>query len=126
MRKSSILLLGALLLANGLYMLADAADWYRLVPTVPATGPFNGHFVRDIGCAYITAAAGLLWLARDVRAWPAALAGGAFLGLHAATHVWDLAAGRESPQHFAIDAVLVIAPALWALWLAWPGVRQGA
>ena len=31
------------------------------------TGPLNLHFIRDIGCAYLVAAAGLLWMASRPR-----------------------------------------------------------
>jgi hypothetical protein len=31
-----------------------------------------------------------------------------------------LLAGREEFSHFAIDTVLVVIPAIWALWLSWP------
>ena len=113
-------ILGSLLLLNGVFMLLAPEAWYHAVPTVPDTGPFNPHFVRDIGCAFTAAALGLLWFGREARARPAAPAGGLFLGLHALTHVWDLLAGREAPAHFAIDTVLVIVPAIWALWLSWP------
>ncbi len=116
----SAMVLGLVQLLNGLFMLLAPEAWYHAVPTVPGTGPFNPHFVRDIGCAYAAAGASLLWLARDARAWPAALAGCGFLVLHALTHVWDLMAGREEPAHFAIDTVLVVIPAVWSLWLAWP------
>jgi uncharacterized protein YjeT (DUF2065 family) len=117
------LVLGAAGVLNGLYMLVAPEAWYHAVPTVPGTGPFNPHFVRDIGCAYIAAGASLVWLWRDAKAWPAALAGSVFFVLHALTHVWDLLAGREEPVHFAIDTVLVVIPALWGLWLSWPRER---
>lgn len=120
----SALLLGLVHLLNGLFMLLAPEPWYHAVPTVPGTGPFNPHFVRDIGCAYIAAGASLVWLARDARAWPAALAGSLFLVLHAVTHVWDLLAGREKFAHFAIDTVLVVIPAIWSMWLAWPPRRS--
>ena len=116
----SALVLGLLQLLNGLFMLAAPEAWYHAIPTVPGTGPFNPHFVRDIGCAFVAAGAGLIWLSRNARAWPAALIGSLFLGLHALTHVWDLLAGHEELAHFAIDTVLVIIPALWALRLSWP------
>jgi hypothetical protein len=45
-------ILGLSLAANGVIMLAVPAAWYTAVPGVPATGPFNPHFVRDIGVAY--------------------------------------------------------------------------
>lgn len=115
--------LGLAQLLNGLYMLLAPEYWYHAVPTVPGTGPFNPHFVRDIGCAFVAAGAGLLWLWRNPRAWPAALIACVFLGLHALTHVWDLLAGREELSHFAIDTVLVVIPAIWALWLSWPRDR---
>ncbi|MBL6749185.1 MAG: hypothetical protein ISP90_01620 [Nevskia sp.] len=121
MRAALSMVLGVVLAINGIAMLAAGQTWYQLVPTVPDTGPYNPHFVHDIGCAYLAAAFGMLWLARDrLVAWPAALAGAVFQALHALTHVWDLAAGRETPLHFAIDIVLVVAPAALALWLAWP------
>ena len=116
----SAMVLGLLQLLNGLFMLLAPELWYHSIPTVPDTGPFNPHFVRDIGCAFVATGIGLVWLARNAKAWPAALIGGLFLGLHGVTHVWDLLAGREEPAHFAIDTVLVIIPAIWALWLAWP------
>jgi len=119
----SAMVLGLLQLLNGVFMLLAPELWYHTIPTVPGTGPFNPHFVRDIGCAFIAAGIGLVWLARNAKAWPAALIGSLFLGLHGLTHVWDLLAGREEPAHFAIDTVLVIIPAIWALWLSWPRQR---
>jgi hypothetical protein len=59
MRTLLALILGVGLAANGLFMLADPAGWYGLVPGVPMTGPLNVHFVRDIGCAYAVAGLGL-------------------------------------------------------------------
>lgn len=46
-------LLGAGLVANGLYMLASPAAWYFAVPGVTTTGPFNQHFLRDIGLIFV-------------------------------------------------------------------------
>ena len=55
-------IVGLGLAANGLTMLAFPDAWYDLVPGVPQTGPFNPHFVRDIGAAYLVAGATLVWL----------------------------------------------------------------
>ena len=87
------------------------------------TGPLNPHFVRDIGCAYLIAGATLAAFAVDARARPAALAGAAFLALHAFVHLWDLASGRESLHHFLGDLPTVFLPPALALWLAWPTVN---
>src|SRR5262249_36111916 len=51
-------ILGLGLAANGLTMLAVPVNWYAMVPGVADTGPFNPHFVRDIGVAYVVADAG--------------------------------------------------------------------
>ena len=95
-------ILGLSLAANGLIMLAVPAAWYAAVPGVPATGPFNAHFVRDIGVAYLVTGVALTFFARDRAARPAALAGTAFLALHALVHLWDAAAGREAAPLFAL------------------------
>jgi hypothetical protein len=59
MRAIVAWIVGLGLVANGLTMLAVPDAWYGLVPGVPQTGPFNPHFVRDIGAAYLVAGASL-------------------------------------------------------------------
>ena len=77
MKKSLASILGLGLASNAVWMLAGPASWYVRVPGVTEAGPANMHFIRDIGCAYLVAGLGLLWLAaRPALAWPAALAGG--------------------------------------------------
>jgi hypothetical protein len=120
MRKILSLLLGAALAANGLFMLVDPAAWYATIPGVTMTGPLNPHFVRDIGCAYLVTGAGLAAAAMDERARAAAMAGGAFLALHALVHFGDWIGGRETFEHLTHDLPGVFTPAAIALWLAWP------
>jgi hypothetical protein len=109
--------LGLLLAANGFLMLADPAQWYGMVPGVPETGPFNPHFVRDIGAAYVVTGVALAVLALDERTVPAALAGALFLTLHALVHVADAITGQLHMDHILSDLVTVFAPAVIALWL---------
>ena len=40
---------GVFLFGNGLFMLLAPSAWYYFVPGVTHTGPFNQHFIRDIG-----------------------------------------------------------------------------
>jgi len=40
---------GLFLFGNGLFMLVVPSAWYHFVPGVTHTGPFNQHFIRDIG-----------------------------------------------------------------------------
>ena len=46
-------LLGVAMCVNGIVMLADPFTWYLRVPGFERTGPFNQHFIRDIGILYL-------------------------------------------------------------------------
>lgn len=114
-------LLAAGLAANGVFMLAVPRDWYAAVPGAPFTGPLNSHFVRDIGCAYLVAAAGLGWRALDpVRGVAAAALSAAFLAMHGLVHVGETITGIGSTSALLRDTPGVIAPALLAIVLALP------
>lgn len=83
-------LMAAAFVANGLAMIFASLSWYGAVPGVTSTGPFNGHFIKDIGAIYLTCALGLGWFAwRPAEGWAAMAAGAAWLTLHAAVHVYD-------------------------------------
>lgn len=113
-------LLGAVLAVNGVVMLAYPLAWYGAVPGVPGTGPFNPHFVRDIGCAYLAGGAALLWFSARREARPAVAVAALFLGLHALVHLWDMAAGREPWSHLLADLPTIFLPPALAAWLARP------
>src|ERR1700731_3043762 len=59
----------ALLSANGLAMLFAGGWWYGVVPGVTVTGPYNPHFVRDIGAAYLVAGPSHAAFALRPRPW---------------------------------------------------------
>ena len=120
MRVIAAWIVGLGLIANGLTMLAIPDAWYASVPSVAQTGPFNPHFVRDIGAAYLVTGAALVWFAIDHAAWPAAQAGAAFLVIHALVHLWDAAAGREHVHQLLVDLPTVFLPPALAIWIAWP------
>lgn len=89
-------LTGLLLGANGVVMLAASLAWYDAVPGVPTTGPFNGHFIKDIGAIYVMCALGLAWFAwKPARGWAAMAAAAAWLTMHAAIHVYDATCGAS-------------------------------
>jgi hypothetical protein len=89
-------------------------------------GPFNAHFIRDVGVAYLVSGAALVWLAVNPTARPAAQAGAAFLALHALVHVWDAAAGREHVHQLLIDLPTVFLPPALAIWIAFRPAGRGA
>jgi hypothetical protein len=125
MRAVLTWMFGLGLAANGLIMLAAPAEWYAALPGVADTGPFNPHFVRDIGAAYLVAGTALVALALTANTWPAALAAAAFLALHAFVHLCDLAAGREHAHALVVDLPTIFVPAFFAIWLVWPSARRG-
>ncbi len=103
-------------LGNGLFMLADPLGWYEWLGTVKATGPANGHFIRDIGLAYLICAVLLGYGAGNLpMRWGSALAGAGWLLLHGALHVWEVAKGLCSPGIFWSEAPGTLGPPLIAL-----------
>jgi hypothetical protein len=115
-------LLGVAAIANGIYMLASPESWYFAVPGVTTTGPFNQHFVRDIGLIFLfLGGAFLVGAARPelrVGFWAAA---SIWLTGHALFHFWEVAVGICSadaiPRDFpavTLPAIIGIAITLWA------------
>ena len=88
-------------LANGAFMLTAPFAWYEWLGTVKATGPANGHFLRDIGIAYLVSGALLSYGAANLSLrWGSALAGAAWLTLHGTLHVWEVSKGICSTTIF--------------------------
>ncbi len=110
--------LGVVMAANGLVMLFAGPWWYGVVPGVPATGPFNPHFVKDIGAAYLVVGASLgAFALRPGRAFAALIATAAFLTLHAAVHVGDALASPTCGHDLVRDLPGIFLPALISLGL---------
>lgn len=118
-------ILPLLLAANGAMMLIAPGPWYDAVPGVPTTGPFNPHFVRDIGAAYLAAAAGLAWwAARRPGGVAAVIPGAIFLGLHMLVHLIESLVGHHAVSDIGRDFVGVYLPALITIWIVWRGLAR--
>jgi hypothetical protein len=124
--RALLLLLGLLHIANGLHMLVAPADWYASIPGVTATGPFNAHFVLDIGMAFVASGAGLMAGARrNANAAILALAGATWPALHALIHIdgW-LMHGFPADARIALSEVVgVVGLAVLGVALAWLRMR---
>lgn len=113
--------LGILALANGFYMLYSPAGWYFAVPGVTTTGPFNQHFIRDIGLIFLFMGMAFLVGSRRpqyrVVLWSTATL---WLWAHALFHFWEVAVGICGPDALARDFPAVTLPAiLCTLLVAW-------
>ena len=119
-RWISILLwiLAAMYLANGIEMFFVPGIWFfRLVPGVPETGPFNAHLVADSGTFYLGLAVGLVFAALDARRHAVAVVIAAVASLmHSILHIYSHEAGLLSYQHLLTEMVGIYIPTI-ALWL---------
>jgi hypothetical protein len=113
-------LLAVILLINGTVMLLVPEAWYWQVPGVADRGPFNQHFIRDIGIVYclmgVSFMLGLSRVAERPLLW---LAPSCWLAGHALFHIWEVLVGICSPTAMLEDFAGVTLPALLGLWLWW-------
>lgn len=118
-------LLGAGAFENGVYMLVSPAGWYFAVPGVTTTGPFNQHFIRDIGIIFLFIGAAFL-IGAFRRNYRVVLWSGATLWLacHALFHLWEVAAGICGPSVLLRDFPAVSLPALIGTALTGWAVRE--
>jgi hypothetical protein len=106
--------LGVLHTGNGLYMLIAPHRWF--LADASYTGPFNRHFVLDVGVAFLAAGLAFLVLAWDRRAALLALGASGFLVGHALVHLVALRHGAGA----AIDLGAIVLPAALGVAVAWP------
>lgn len=121
-----LLAIGIGMAANALWMLAGPMHWYNELPAaVPDTGPFNPHFVRDIGCAFLTVGAALIWAAYSERyRIPLTAIATFFLTCHALLHIYDTVGGYLDHNHWWLDFPGVYFPALLLGAATWRLVQR--
>ncbi len=118
-------ILPVLLAANGVAMLAAPVPWFNAVPGVTETGPYNPHFITDIGIAYLASAAGFAWWAARRPGGTAAMIPAAiFLGGHMVFHFVAALTGHHAGGDIVRDFVGVYVPALIAIWIVWRGLPR--
>jgi hypothetical protein len=106
-------LMGLAAVANGLFMLVSPEPWYFSVPGVTTTGPFNQHFIRDIGLIFLfVGTAFLLGAAKPQYRVVLWVAPTLWLGGHALFHFWEVAVGICAPSVLLRDFPAVTLPAI--------------
>ncbi|HET9534162.1 MAG TPA: hypothetical protein VFP43_02300 [Mesorhizobium sp.] len=119
------MLLGVAMIANGIFMLVSPESWYLAVPGVTSTGPFNQHFVRDIGLIFLLLGSAFLFGAvlphSRVLLWAAP---SIWLTGHALFHFWEVAVGICSPSVIPRDFPAVTLPAIIGIALTFWAIHQ--
>jgi hypothetical protein len=111
---------------NSLVMLANPLWWYEVVPGVAERGAYNGHFIRDIGCASLVIAAVFFLSGFGPRFWRSAIImSTAFVVLRAVLHVGEAVAAVHH-RFVVVDLLTVYLPAALAVGLALPSTRTEA
>ena len=107
--------LGGVWLLTGIVIFADPMSFYEIVPGLKLMGPFNMHFIRDVGLAFIASGGALVW-GTHVSAQRLVYAALAWPSLHALFHI-QIWSHRGFPLDgiFAFDLAAVIGPPLLAL-----------
>ena len=119
------LLLGLISLINGTLMIYGPETWYWMVPGVPDRGPFNQHFVRDIGITYVIIGSsylfGVLYGRNRTILW---LFPTIWLLGHAVFHMWEVYVGICSPDSLKEDFWGVTFPAFLGCLLTYLSMKE--
>ena len=118
--KIVLWLLGATSLINGIAMFFAPATWFfKMVPGVPETGPFNAHLVADSGTFFIAVGVGLLIAGFDPRRHVAVVIVAAVANLfHSILHLYSHEAGLLSLAHFGTEVIGIYLPTLILIAMA--------
>lgn len=107
-------ILAAMDVVNGIEMFFFPSAWFfRLVPGVPETGPFNMHLVMDGGTFFLAVGVGLAAAALNPRRNAIAVVVAAVAGaMHSALHLYSHAAGLLSTEHLVTEVLGIYVPTL--------------
>jgi len=117
--RIALLILGTLTLLTGPYIFFAPTVFYENTPGVSMMGPFNLHFIRDVGLAFLVSGGAVIFGVLQ-RNRGLAIAGALWPFLHGLFHlqIWT-ARGFPFDQVAGFDFAAVIAPATAMMILAW-------
>ena len=107
-------------IVTGIEMFFFPGAWFfRLVPGVTETGPFNGHLVMDGGTFFLAVGIGLVAAALNPRGNAVAVVVAAVAGImHSILHLYSHAAGLLSAQHMVTEVLGIYVPAIGLVVIA--------
>ena len=107
-------------IVNGIEMFFFPSAWFfRLVPGVSETGPYNMHLVMDGGTFFLAVGVGLAVAAPNPHRNAIAVVVAAIAGvMHSALHLYSHAAGLLSSEHLVTEALGIYVPTLLLIAIA--------
>lgn len=118
LRHFLLMFMAATSIANGLLMMLFGQQWYLCLVNPQRAALYSAHFVTDVGSAYLTIGAGLLWAALRARdALPLVAVALLFSALHALHHLYEYAGFGLPTRSAAIEAPGIWGPVLVLAWL---------
>ena len=112
-----VALIGLLNLGNGLYAALLPQKWFHDAPGATDTGPFNPHFVTDVGLGFTAAGIAFLAYAWSPRHRLLALGASGFVVFHALFHLTALVSGHHANTTVDLQIALL---AFTGAALCWP------
>jgi hypothetical protein len=113
-------IIAAMDIVNGIEMFFFPSAWFfRLVPGVTETGPFNEHLVIDGGTFFLAVGIGLVAAALNPRRNAIAVVIAAIAGvMHSILHLYSHAAGLLSSKHLITEVLGIYVPAIVLIVIA--------
>ena len=113
-------IMAALDIVNGIEMFFFPSAWFfKLVPGVPETGPFNAHLVMDGGTFFLAVGIGLAAAAIDPYRNTIAVVVAAIAGvMHSILHIYSHTAGLLSDDHLPTEIFGILIPAIVLIAIA--------
>ena len=113
-------IIAAMDIVNGIEMFFLPSAWFfRLVPGVTETGPFNEHLVIDGGTFFLAVGIGLVAAALNPRRNAIAVVIAAIAGvMHSILHLYSHAAGLLSSKHLITEVLGIYVPAIVLIVIA--------
>src|SRR6266481_8089841 len=113
-------IMAALDIVNGIEMFFFTSAWFfKLVPGVPETGPYNMHLVMDGGTFFLAVGVGLVAAALNPRRNAIAVVVAAVAGImHSILHLYSHAAGLLSSHHMVTEVLGIYVPAILLIAIA--------
>ncbi|MFZ1890518.1 MAG: hypothetical protein WAU33_21025 [Candidatus Binataceae bacterium] len=126
--RAVLWILAAMYLVNGVAMFFFPSAWFfRLVPGVPETGPYNMHLVMDSGTFFLGVGVGLVAGAfAPHRNAIAAVIAAVASTMHSALHLWSHAIGLLSWHAATTEIFGIYIPTLALLAIALALYRPAA